>query len=113
MQAIQRIQAPTAKFLVTIGVGIASLSIGAGAATALEAEFDVEAPYGFVGPIGIAVTDSGWTNRREFAVAHMHRGENHLRRKAGSLKSFGSWTTPIAVRTRLHTNINRPVSVPG
>jgi len=43
MQAMQRIQAPTAKFLVTIGVGIASLSIGAGAATALEAEFDVEA----------------------------------------------------------------------
>ena len=81
MQAMQRIQAPTAKFLVTIGVGIASLSIGAGAATALEAEFDVEAPYGFVGPIGIAVTDSGWTNRREFAVAHMHRGENHLCRK--------------------------------
>ena len=90
MQAMQRIQAPTAKFLVTIGVDIASLSIGAGAATALEVEFDVEAPYGFVGPIGIAVTDSGWTNFSEFRLAETEGGVRHL--CSCAIRSSTAWS---------------------
>ena len=49
--------------LITVGVAIISLSLGAGAA-AVEAGFDVEVPYGFAGPLSLQDT-------RLFAVDRM------------------------------------------
>ena len=50
--------------LVTIGVGITSLLVGAGGGAAVEPEFDIDVPYGFVGPLSLQDT-------RLFAVDRM------------------------------------------
>ena len=50
--------------LVALGVGITSLLVGAGGAAAVEPDFDIEVPYGFVGPLSLQ-------DMRLFAVDRM------------------------------------------